>query len=364
VSETAAPAVTETQIRDALATVQYPGTGRDLNALGFVGRVKICEGLVGIDVELPGAAGPSKETLRSEIARAVGAVPGVTSVTVNLTSAVRRTAPKSAVLGEVKNVIAVASGKGGVGKSTVAANLACALKKAGGTVGLMDCDIYGPSQPMMFGVAARPQMTARGDQILPIEQYGIGLMSMGFLSDERTPVIWRGPMVHNLLRQFLGQVAWGPLDYLVMDLPPGTGDAQLTLTQLAPLSGAVIVTTPQDVSLIDARKGLRMFQEVKVPVLGVVENMSVFACEACGHRHEIFRRGGARKLCEENGVPYLGEVPIDPEVVLGGDEGTPIVIRKPDSPAAKAFTELADRVAAGLAALSLRDEAEIPSLKL
>jgi ATP-binding protein involved in chromosome partitioning len=241
----------------------------------------------------------------------------------------------------VRYVVAVASGKGGVGKSTVAANLALALQARGGRVGLMDADIYGPSIPLMMGIPGtiNPQITP-----LPLERYGLRLMSMGFLVPPTQAVIWRGPMVHKAVNDFLTQIDWGALDYLVIDLPPGTGDAQLTLTQTAPLSGAVIVTTPQEVSLIDARKGLEMFRQVRVPVLGIVENMSYFV-GADGRRYEIFRHGGGHKLADEAGVPFLGEVPIDPRVAECGDDGDPIVHKYPDSPVAKAYQALAETVA-------------------
>jgi ATP-binding protein involved in chromosome partitioning len=243
-------------------------------------------------------------------------------------------------LPHIKNVVAVASGKGGVGKSTVAANLALALSKRGARVGLMDADIYGPSVPIMMGV---PVPIDQATTPFPIEKYGLKLMSMGFLVPPHQAVIWRGPMVHRAVTQFLTDVNWGELDYLVIDLPPGTGDAQLTLTQTAPLSGAVIVTTPQDVSLIDARKGLEMFREVRVPVLGIVENMSYFVTET-GQRYEIFRHGGGEKLAAAAGVPFLGEVPIDPRVAECGDCGEPIVQRHPDSPVARAYLTLAESV--------------------
>jgi ATP-binding protein involved in chromosome partitioning len=243
-------------------------------------------------------------------------------------------------LPHIKNVVAVASGKGGVGKSTVAANLALALSKGGAKVGLMDADIYGPSVPIMMGV---PVPIDQATTPFPIEKYGLKLMSMGFLVPPHQAVIWRGPMVHRAVTQFLTDVNWGELDYLVIDLPPGTGDAQLTLTQTAPLSGAVIVTTPQDVSLIDARKGLEMFREVRVPVLGIIENMSYFVTET-GQRYEIFRHGGGEKLAAAAGVPFLGEVPIDPRVAECGDSGEPIVQRYPDSPVSQAYTALADSV--------------------
>ncbi len=260
-------------------------------------------------------------------------------------------------LPSVKYVIAVASGKGGVGKSTVAANLALALQLQGRRVGLLDADIYGPSIPIMFGVQhIDPQTTA-----FPLERYGLRLMSMGFLVKQDQAVIWRGPMVDRYLRQFLMALDWGDLDYLVIDLPPGTGDAQLTLTQAAPLSGAVIVTTPQDVSLIDARKGLEMFRQVRVPVLGIVENMSYFVGDD-GKRYEIFRHGGGQKLAAAAGVPFLGEIPLDTRVAECGDQGDPIVRRHPDSAIAQAYLTLATTVSQQLAQLG--QQPELPGLNL
>jgi ATP-binding protein involved in chromosome partitioning len=253
--------------------------------------------------------------------------------------------PQKIALPGIESVVAVASGKGGVGKSTVAVNLALALARSGHKVGLLDADIYGPSIPMMMGV---PSPVDQATTPLPLERYGIKLMSIGFVVPPERAVIWRGPMVDRALRQFLADLHWGPLDQLVIDLPPGTGDAQLTLTQHAPLSGAVIVTTPQDVSLVDARKGLEMFREVRVPVLGIVENMSYFVGED-GKRYEIFRHGGGKKLAEAAGVPFLGEVPIDPRVAECGDRGEPIVQKHPDSPVAKAYLALAETVIRELA---------------
>jgi ATP-binding protein involved in chromosome partitioning len=254
-------------------------------------------------------------------------------------------------------VIAVASGKGGVGKSTVAANLALALQMQGNRVGLMDADIYGPSVPIMMGVGSvDPRTTA-----FPLERYGIKLMSMGFVVPPSQAVIWRGPMVHKAVTQFLTDINWGDLQYLVIDLPPGTGDAQLTLTQTAPLSGAVIVTTPQEVSLIDARKGLEMFRQVRVPLLGIVENMSYFI-GGDGQRYEIFRHGGGQKLARDSAVPFLGEIPIDPRVAECGDNGDPIVHKFPDSPVARAYLALATSVAQQLAQLG--QQPELPGLQL
>jgi ATP-binding protein involved in chromosome partitioning len=260
-------------------------------------------------------------------------------------------------LPNVKWLVAVASGKGGVGKSTVAANLALALKAKGHQVGLMDADIYGPSVPKMMGLG---HVDPRATQF-PIEKYGIKLMSMGFIVPPEQAVIWRGPMVHKAVSQFLTDINWGALDYLVIDLPPGTGDAQLTLTQTAPLSGAVIVTTPQEISLIDARKGLEMFKQVHVPVLGIVENMSFFVGDD-GKRYEIFRHGGGRKLAEESAVPFLGEIPIDPRVTVCGDNGDPIVHQSPDVPVSKAYLELAGIVAREMAKKG--DQPGLPSLDL
>src|SRR3954447_20534672 len=253
-------------------------------------------------------------------------------------------APQKIALPHIKYVVAVASGKGGVGKSTVAANLALALSRAGQRVGLMDADIYGPSVPMMMGIRG---VIDQATTPLPLEAYGLKLMSIGFLVPATQAVIWRGPMVDRALKQFLVDIDWGQLDYLIIDLPPGTGDAQLTLTQNAPLTGAIIVTTPQDVSLVDARKGLEMFRQVRVPVIGIVENMSYFVGED-GKRYEIFRHGGGKRLAAEAGVPFLGDVPIDPRVAECGDAGEPMVHRYPDSPIAAAYQRLAESVIAQL----------------
>lgn len=246
----------------------------------------------------------------------------------------------------VKHVIAISSGKGGVGKSTVAVNLAVALSLNGAKVGLLDADIYGPNIPMMMGVEKTPEQ--QEGKITPAESHGIKLISMGFFVPEETAVVWRGPMVHTAIQQLFRDVLWGELDYLLIDLPPGTGDAQLTLTQLVPLAGAVTVTTPQEVALHDVRKGIMMFQKVNVPLLGIVENMSFFVCGHCGERTEIFSHGGGERAAEKLGIPFLGRVPIDPAIRAGGDTGNPIVIAKPDSPQAKAFREIADKLAAAL----------------
>lgn len=248
----------------------------------------------------------------------------------------------SPILAGVKHVIAVASGKGGVGKSTLTTNLACAVQQTGATVGILDADIYGPSIPKMVGAENPPLTVNDNNEIIPWNHQGIKVMSMGFLATESTPTIWRGPMVHNILSQFFKQVAWGSLDYLFIDLPPGTGDAQLTITQTVPLTGAVIVTTPQEVSIQIASKGLKMFEQVNVPVFGMIENMSYFCCPNCDHTTEPFRRGGTKKAAEAYEVPFLGEVPLDPAVALDGDNGAPTVVSHPDTPAGIAYTRIAE----------------------
>ena len=350
--------VTEEEILAVLKTVEDPDLHRDIVSLGFVKELKIQGGKASFKVELTTPACPVKDKLKAECESKVKALPGVQEVAVEMTASVRRANPAGGpVLADVKNVVAVASGKGGVGKSTTAINLAMALRQAGASVGLLDADVYGPSMAMMFGIEDKPAITAE-KKIIPLDGYGVKVMSMGFLSDPMKPVIWRGPMVHGLLQQFLRDVEWGALDYLVIDLPPGTGDAQLSISQIASISGAVIVTTPQDVSLLDARKGLLMFRQMRVPVLGIVENMSYFACPHCGERTDIFRHGGGRRASEELGVPFLGEIPIDPAVVVGGDQGKPIVVERPDSPAATAYAALAGQVAAQLSKLS--EESKLP----
>ena len=348
--------ISEELVLKTLRTVQDPDLHRDIVSLGFVKNLEIKNGLVKFNIELTTPACPVKDRLKEECESKIRQLPGVSNVQVTLTAQVRGRSgfEQAAVLPGVRNIIAIASGKGGVGKSTVAANLALAMAKTGAKVGLLDCDIYGPSVPLMFGLTGQqPQVTA-DQKIVPLEAHGIRLMSIGFLAGEKTPVIWRGPMVHQILQQFLTRVQWGELDYLVLDLPPGTGDAQLTLTQSAPLSGAVIVTTPQEVSLIDARKGLQMFQKVNVPVLGLIENMSYFACPDCGKVVEIFRRGGGEKMSQELNVPLLGEIPIDPEIVRTGDQGIPIVAAQPDSQTAKVYQIIAGAIAAQMSIANMK----------
>jgi len=349
------PNVSQAAVLDALRPIIDPDFGKSIVDLGFVKSLSVEGGAVSFEIELTTPACPVKAEFERAARERVLALPGVAEVSVRMTSNTRGRAvaagPQMAALPGVRNAIAVASGKGGVGKSTVAVNLALALAGSGAKVGLMDADVYGPSLPLLTGVRGRPR--AEEKRIFPQEGLGLKLMSMGFFVGDDSPVIWRGPMVHGLIRQFLTEVEWGELDYLVVDMPPGTGDAALTLTQQAPLSGAVIVTTANDLSLIDARKGLRMFEKVQVPVLGIIENMSWFSPpDLPGRRYHIFGQGGGRRTALEIGVDFLGEVPIDPRIVEGGDKGRPIVLEAPDSQAAQVFRDLAGLVARKLAVLA------------
>jgi len=350
------PTLNEETALEALKAIKYPGFSRDIVSFGFVKDLAVGGGNVSFRLVLTADAPAVAEQIRSECEAALRKLPGVASVTISVQAAPPRPPvmaaggpPEAALLPGTRFTIAVASGKGGVGKSTVAANLALALAKSGHEVGLLDLDIYGPSQQMMMGISTRPFVNEE-EKILPIVKHGVRVMSIGFLMDVDTPVIWRGPMIYKAVEQFLGDVAWGTQDFLVIDLPPGTGDAQLTLTQKVALTGAVIVTTPQDVALIDARKGLAMFQKVNVDVLGVVENMSYYECPKCGNREAIFKHGGGKRTADELGVPFLGEIPLDPRVAAQGDAGTPIVVADPDSVVSKAFFRLAAQVAKAVGA--------------
>jgi ATP-binding protein involved in chromosome partitioning len=347
------PAPSESAVLEALRPIIDPDFGKSIVDLGFIKDLRIDGARVSFAIELTTPACPVKEEFERAARERVLALEGVDDVAVSMTANTRgrSSTTEADVLPGVRNTIAVASGKGGVGKSTVAINLALALQRSGASVGVMDADVYGPSLPLLTGVHGRPR--AEEKRIHPHEAAGLKLMSMGFFLSDDSPVIWRGPMVHGLIRQFLTDVIWGDLDYLVVDMPPGTGDAALTLTQMAPLSGAVIVTTANDLSLIDARKGLAMFEKVQVPVLGIIENMSFFTPpDLPDRKYYIFGEGGARRTAEELGVDFLGEVPIDPRIVSGGDAGRPIVIDAPESPAAKAFEALAGAVARKLAVLA------------
>jgi len=336
----------EEQILEALKNVLDPEIGKDLVTLNMVKGVDVSGSDVRIRVELTTPACPLKSKIEGDVKEAVSKVSGVEKVEVEFSAQVRGgTVPAESLIPGVKNAVAIASGKGGVGKSTVAVNLAVALAQEGASVGLLDCDLYGPSIPKMTDTE-EVQPDATEDKFLPVERYGLKLMSIGYLVPQGQSVVWRGPLIHKAVQQFLGDVAWGELDYLLIDLPPGTGDAQLSLSQAIPLTGAVMVTTPQEVALIDVRKGANMFDKVSVPILGVVENMSGFACPHCNEVTDIFDRGGGETMAKRLDVPFLGRVPIDPAVRQGGDDGVPGLISHPDSPASKALLEVA-RLLAG-----------------
>jgi ATP-binding protein involved in chromosome partitioning len=345
-----ATSLTNETALEALKKVKYPGLSRDIVSFGFVQDLNTGGGNVSFRLSLTSNTPGIADQLKAECEAALRALPGVEAVTIKVE--VKGPAPVGAVaapahkdlLQDTRFIVAVASGKGGVGKSTVAANLAISLARLGFKVGLMDSDIYGPSQQMMMGIKDKPFLN-EDEKIMPIERFGVNVMSIGFLMDVDTPVIWRGPMVYKAVEQLLADVAWGKQDFLIVDRPPGTGDAQLTLTQKVQLSGVVIVTTPQDVALIDARKGLAMFRQVNVPILGIIENMSYFECPNCHHREHIFKSGGGERTAELLGVPFLGGIPIDPRVAISGDAGMPIVASEPESVATAAFLKLAQGVA-------------------
>jgi len=342
---------TPEQVLKALRQVFDPDLGKDIVSAGMVKDVRIEEGEVSFTIELTTPACPLRSEFEQQARRVVQALRGVTEVRVNMSSSTAAHRPQEKRLPDgVKNVIAVGSGKGGVGKSTVAVNLAVALAKSGAEVGLLDSDVYGPDVPKMMGLHGRPRVEDK--KLVPMESCGVRVMSLGFLVEEETPVIWRGPLVGSIIKQFLEDVRWGQLDYLVVDLPPGTGDAQLSLVQLVPVTGVVVVTTPQDVALHDAVKALRMFEKVNVPVLGIVENMSYFVCPHCGQRSEIFSHGGARQAAQRLGVAFLGEVPLDGAIREGGDLGTPSAAED-NSPLSSAFGKIAGAVASQVSILNL-----------
>jgi ATP-binding protein involved in chromosome partitioning len=345
--------VTTEQVLDALRHVRDPDLHRDIVDLGFVKNLAIQGADVRFDVEPTTPACPVKEDLKRQCEHMVKALPGVEAVAVNMTAQPPKGAAgkRTELLKDVRHVVAVASGKGGVGKSTATANLAMALHQAGAKVGVLDADIYGPSMSLMFRVREAPEINA-DQKLVPVMAQGIKLVSMAMFADDEKPVIWRGPMVSQMIQNFVHNVVWGELDYLLIDMPPGTGDVQLTLTQSAPISGGVILTTPQDVSLLDAKKGLKMFQRVSVPVLGVIENMSYFICDGCQKRHHIFREGGGRRISESLGIPFLGEIPLEPVVAESGDAGAPIVASYPDTASAQAYRQIAGAIASSLSVLT------------
>lgn len=346
----------EEAVLDALRTVTDPDLNKDIVTLNFIKDLKIEDGRVSFTLELTTPACPVKNEMEKWAKEAVLKVDGVRDVQVKMSSSVPKgtaATGKQSIEG-VKNIVAVGSGKGGVGKTTVTVNLAVALAQTGAKVGLMDADIYGPNVPLMMGITGQPH--AIDDRIQTLSNYGVRVMSMGFLTGDDTPVIWRGPMLHSVIQQFLRQVEWGELDYLLIDLPPGTGDVQLSLTQTVPLMGAIVVSTPQDVALQDARKAILMFRQVRVEVLGLVENMSYFQCPKCNERTPIFSHGGGATTAANYGVPFLGEVPLNVDLRIGGDKGKPIVATSPDSPVTVAFKQIAEKVAAQVSIASLKSQ--------
>lgn len=337
---------TEAQVLNELRKVQDPDLRKDIVSLGFIQHLEIRDGRVSFDLNLTTPACPVKDLMKDEAAGLVRALPGVEDVQINLTSEVRH-APQmnKGALAGVRNIVAVGSGKGGVGKSTIAVNIAAALAQSGARVGLLDGDIYGPTMPIMLGVGGTPENS--GGKILPVEAAGLRFMSMGLLVKSfDQPLIWRGPMAHKAFQQCLFDVAWGELDYLIVDLPPGTGDVHLTLAQSVPMTGAVIVSTPQDVGLRISVKTLRMFEQTRVPILGIVENMSYWVCSHCGARDYIFGEGGARRAAEEMDIPFLGEVPLDMPIRVQCDAGIPIVVAEPEGASSVALRQIAGQIAA------------------
>jgi ATP-binding protein involved in chromosome partitioning len=339
-------------LRRALATVQDPDLHRDLVTLDMVRDLTVDGDLARFTLVLTTSACPMKQQLEDQCRAAALTVPGVTRAELTVTAEVPKGVNLSEQMPEVRHIVGVGSGKGGVGKSTVAANLACALSLRGAKVGLLDADIYGPSVPTMFGYHEQPQVVNK--RLQPPVVHGVKLMSMGFLIDRDQPVAWRGPMLMGALKQFLTDVNWGELDYLLVDLPPGTGDIQLTLAQSVKLAGAVVVSTPQAVALADVRRSVAMFEKVNVPMFGIIENMSEFVCPACGHVEPIFGTGGAEEEASILGLPFLGRVPLEPGVRVAGDKGTPVVVTHPDSRSAKAFFNLAAKVAQQVSIGALR----------
>jgi ATP-binding protein involved in chromosome partitioning len=356
---------TESTVLAALQAVRDPDKGQDIVSLGLVKELHVHDAEVSFTLAFAGQSPATKAALHSSASKAVSQLPGVSRVSVKMGSAAgprpqapaaqghahgQQGAPAADLIPEVKHTVAVSSGKGGVGKSTVAVNLALALKQSGAEVGLVDVDVYGPDVPLMMGAKGRPGMFE--NRIIPVEAHGIKIMSIGLLVAEREALVWRGPMIHSAVQQFLRDVNWGPLDYLVFDMPPGTGDAQLSLSQVVPLSGVVMVTTPQEVALLDVRKALGMFRKLNVPILGIVENMSYFIAPDTGHRYTIFGEGGGQRVAEEFGVPLLGQIPLEMETREGGDAGVPITVGRPDSAQALAFRKIAAAAAARVDAVA------------
>ena len=339
-------ALSEAAVLDALRAVKDPDLHKDIVALGFVKNLRLSGGAVSFTVELTTPACPVKDLLRDQARAVVAALPGVTAVDVEMTAQVRavgRPELGRAPVEGVKNIIAVGAGKGGVGKTTVSVNLAVALAKRGSRVALLDGDMYGPNVPIMLGL--KTQLETDGKKIVPAERYGLQVVSMGFLTPDDAPVIWRGPMLHGAIQQFFRDVNWSNIDYLIVDMPPGTGDVALSLSQSVPVAGAVLVTTPQTVSLADTRRAIAMYRKLNIPPIGLIENMSYFCCPGCGRESDLFGKGGGEKLAEEMSVPFLGSIPLHEPVRVGGDTGVPIVIGEPESAPAVAIFSAAERVA-------------------
>ena len=351
-----ASAVSESAVLESLKSVTDPDLGRDIVSLGFVKNMAVTDGHVAFTIELTTPACPVKDQMRDQAHAAVAAVPGVTAVDVEMTASVRAAAvPETgrAPIPGVKNVIAVGAGKGGVGKTTVSVNLAVALSRFGSRVGIIDADVYGPNVPIMLGLKA--QLESEGSKIVPAENYGIRVVSMGFLTGDSAPIIWRGPMLHGVVRQFFQDVKWDELDYLIVDMPPGTGDVALSLSQTVPVAGAIVVTTPQLVSLADSRRAVAMYQKLNIPRLGLIENMSHYVCPGCERESDIFGKGGGERLATELDVPFLGQIPLYEPIRVGSDTGAPIVDSEPESPAARAFLKAAELVAAQVSIASFRE---------
>ena len=358
-------ALSETAVTDALKSVVDPNTGRDFVSTKLLKSLKVEGGDVAFDIELGYPAKSQIPGLRKALIAAVRTLEGVENVSVNLSTKIVAHAVQRGVqlMPKVKNIVAVASGKGGVGKSTTAVNLALALAAEGATVGILDADIYGPSQPMMMGIEGRPE-SADGSTMEPMQNYGVQVMSIGFLVDADNPMIWRGPMVTQALEQLLRQTNWSDLDYLIVDMPPGTGDIQLTLSQKVPLTGAIIVTTPQDIALLDARKGLKMFEKVGVPILGIVENMAVHVCTQCGHVEHIFGADGGKKMAQQYGVDYLGALPLNLSIREQADAGRPSVVSDPDGEIAAIYKTMARQVAVKIAAKAKDFSSKFPTISI
>jgi ATP-binding protein involved in chromosome partitioning len=359
------PAVNEAVLLDALKAVIDPNTGKDLVSTKALKNLRIEAGDVAFDVELGYPAKSQMPAMRKALIAAARTVAGVQNVSVNLSSKIIAHAVQRGVqlLPKVKNIVAVASGKGGVGKSTTAVNLALALAAEGASVGILDADIYGPSQPMMMGISGRPE-SSDGSTMEAMQNYGVQVMSIGFLIDADNPMIWRGPMVTQALEQLLRQTNWSDLDYLIVDMPPGTGDIQLTLCQKVPLTGALIVTTPQDIALLDARKGLKMFEKVGVPILGIVENMAVYVCPNCGHTEHIFGADGGRRMSAEYGVDYLGALPLSLSIREQTDNGRPTVVSEPDGEIAAIYKSVARQMAVKIAQRAKDFSSKFPTISI